>query len=398
MRAMRTMTAASLLVVAACVGGDAAPDASLDAHVIIVPDPIDAPLVLVDAAPRDAAPEGEAPIFDAFPCLTRSLDLDVATLAGCAAPGAVDGARSVAKFNDPVGVALGPDGDVYVADHANHRIRAVKPDGATRTVVDQGDFRWPRGVVFASDGTLYVTTEANPEGRTDDDSGTLWIVDGAARRATVVLADVGRPAGLAALEDGRVAMADPVHHTVRLLVKTQEMDQPPVYSIEPLAGADGVAGFVNATGGAARFREQSGIAALPDGSVVVADRGNHRIRRVTPDGAVTTFAGRGGIGREDGAAADARFSAPLDVAADDGGDVWVSDGDNHVIRKIAGGEVTTVAGIGTGGYEDSEDRMTAAFFGMEGIEVAPDGQTVWVADGTRGDDLPYHRVRRIRFP
>jgi hypothetical protein len=203
---------------------------------------------------------------------------------------------------------------------------------------------------------------------------------------------------MAALPDGRIALADPARHVVRLLGRVPTDGGPGPYTLGALAGGMNQAGYVNAGGGAARFDTPSGIAVLPDGSLVVADQGNHRIRHVELDGTVTLFAGSGDPDFLDGAASDARFDTPLDVAADDAGNVYVADGENHVIRRIAAGVVTTVAGSGVSGYQDSNDHLEALFYGLEGIEAAPDGATLWLADGARGENLPYNRVRRIRFP
>lgn len=381
----------------ACLTEQAAPDAGIDAPFIVVL-PVDAPPRVIDAPIRDAPPPVEGPIYDAFPCVRPTLQRKAATLAGCAAPGAVDGDRNVARFDNPVNVVLGPDGDVYVADHGNHRIRAVTPSGTTRTVIDHGGFRRPWGMAFATDGTFFVQTDENDRGELDDSTGTIWIVDRSARMATVVRRNEGRPRGMVALPDGRVALADPAHHVVRILGRVATDGGPAVYSISGLAGGNNQAGYVNATGGAARFNGPRGLAVLPDESILVADEHNHRIRRVQLNGVVTTFAGAGGEGAEDGPVGDARFDAPFDVAASMDGVVFVSDGDNHLIRRIADDMVSTVAGTGVGGYEDSDELRDAAFFGMEGIDVAPDGMTLWIADGSRGELLPYHRVRRVSFP
>ena len=67
------------------------------------------------------------------------------------------------------------------------------------------------------------------------------------------------------------------------------------------------------------------------------------------------------------------------------------------LRVLADGAVATVAGAGTGGWLDGP-RLTAQFWGLEGLAVAADGRTLWVADGSRGEDVPYHRVRRVELP
>jgi hypothetical protein len=115
--------------------------------------------------------------------------------------------------------------------------------------------------------------------------------------------------------------------------------------VSTVAGAPGASGFVDGKAGAARFGQIGDIAVDPAGNVLVADPYNNAVRRVTPDGVVTTLAG-GTAGYQDGPAAQARFSTPLGVSADLAGNVYVADADNCVIRKIdTAGVVSTVAGI-----------------------------------------------------
>jgi sugar lactone lactonase YvrE len=398
---MAMAVALAALAQAACMTDQGIADAAIDSSTIIVP-MFDAAPVRIDAAVRDAPPPLDARVADAFPCIVRGLNTNAATLSGCATPGFADGDRNATRFNNPVNAVLGPDGDIYVADSYNNRIRAVKPSGATRTVVDQENFRRPFGMAFTPDGTLYVETDENDLGEYTPTSGTLWIVDRSAKTAFVVLANVGRPHGMAALPDGRVVLADPLHHVVKLFVKSIVVGdagpQPPTYAIANLAGSTDMPGYANATGGAARFREPTGVALLGTDRVVVADRGNNRIRVIDLGGKVENFAGIG-QGKADGdALTEAQFDEPGDVAVDDAGNVYVSDLANHLIRKIADGRVDIIAGDGSGGYEDDNDLRVARFFGMEGIDIAGDGKTLWVADGTRGEDLPYHRVRIVKLP
>jgi hypothetical protein len=133
-----------------------------------------------------------------------------------------------------------------------------------------------------------------------------------------------------------------------------------------------------------------------DNSILVADQTNNRIRRVTLTGVVTTFAGTGAEGMQNGSVATATFDGPQGVAIA-GENIYVADTFNHVIRRITGGQVTTQAGDGIAGFVDAEGTA-AEFFGLEGISVTPDGSVLWIADGSGGEDVPFHRVRRLRVP
>jgi hypothetical protein len=134
---------------------------------------------------------------------------------------------------------------------------------------------------------------------------------------------------------------------------------------------------------------------MPTGTIVVADQTDHWLRAVTLAGVVSTFAGTS-VGSVDGPRLTSRFDQPTALAVDAAGDVFVSDVVAHRIRRVAAdGTVATVAGDGTAGFVDGAGAA-AEFYGQEGIAVTPDGLTLYVADGTGGDDsTPYNRVRKI---
>lgn len=328
------------------------------------------------------APDAGTPDDCEVPALTGG----VSTLAGCGAAGTSDGERDVARFANPVNVAIGADGEVYVADFDNNRVRVIERDGSTRTLIEQENFARPFGLAVVG-STLYVQTDDNDRGEHSDMTGTIWRVDTATGAASVVARDLGRPRGLLALPGGRLAISDHKHHAVRLIdIATG--------AVSDLAGSFDQAGMTDARGGAARFSAPYGLALLPDGRIAVADYGNNRIRAIELDGDVTTLAGTGTAGAADGGAAAASFDAPQDVAADSAGNLYVADSDNFQIRKLtADGQVITLVGDGTGGYRDSAELLDARIFGLEGIDVSADGTRLVIADGSRGDDGPYHRVR-----
>ncbi|HXC68970.1 MAG TPA: NHL repeat-containing protein [Pyrinomonadaceae bacterium] len=185
------------------------------------------------------------------------------------------------------------------------------------------------------------------------------------------------PFGIAVAADGTIYVTDAGENN-----RIQKFT--PDGNVTTIAG--GVEGF--ADGDKASFNTPSGIALAPDGSLIVADTGNNRIRRVTPAGQTSTVAGDGTAGYVDGPANRAQFNGPIGVAVDVNGNIYVADTYNDRIRLITpDGQVSTVAGKGTPGFADG-DRNTALFDTPCGVVVANDG-TLIVAD--TGND----RLRRI---
>jgi sugar lactone lactonase YvrE len=145
------------------------------------------------------------------------------------------------------------------------------------------------------------------------------------------------------------------------------------------AFAGGREGLLDGTGSAAAFNTPSAVAFDRRGNLYVADTGNHAIRKITPAGVVTTLAGNGKPGDADGIGAAAQFNGPVGLAVDKAGNVFVADTYNDRIRRIApDGTVTTVAGTGQPGDADGAAH-TAGFDTPSGIAVAPDG-TLYIAD------------------
>jgi DNA-binding beta-propeller fold protein YncE len=309
------------------------------------------------------------------------------TLAGDAQAGYVDGNRCAARFHNPVNVAVGPDGTVYVADFDNGKIRVLDADGNTSTLIAQQDFSRPFGMAFGPDGSFYVSTDNDPNNQHNAMSGSIWKVDLAAKKATAVAVDLGRPRELFVLKDGRIVATDYQNHVVELV-------DPATGRVTPLAGMWGVKGFADGAGAAARFAQPYGIVQRSDGSLVVNDYENQKLRIVTLAGTVTTMAGTTG-GYTDGAMADAKFNHPQGLAIDASDNIYLTDTDNFRVREISGSNITTVAGNGMDGYVDSADPLQAQFNGLEGLGVASDGSKVYVADGSRGEDTPYNHIRVI---
>lgn len=336
---------------------------------------------------------GDAPALDprTDPAMATPIEgSGVITLAGGAQSGLADGMGTSARFNNPANLALGPDGNVYVADHDNGEIRLVRPSGMTLTFTRQAGFSHPFGLAFAPDGTLYAQTDSDDRGDRSIHGGMIWRLDRRTGAATPVARNAGRPRGLLALPDGRLVMVDNEHHVVRLL-------DPRTGAMTDLAGVTDAPGFADGTGAAARFDQPSDVVLTSDNRLIVADRSNHRLRVVTLDGVVSTYVGTGAPGSIDGHWSTASFNLPQGLGVDAEGNVFVTEMGGFNVRRVSiDGMVTTVAGVGAPGYADGEAPQ-AMFFGMEGLDVSADGQTLYVADGNRGGTEASHRIRRIEL-
>ena len=186
------------------------------------------------------------------------------------------------------------------------------------------------------------------------------------------------PFGVAVAKDGTIYVADAGEsNRIRKIS--------PDGNVTTLAG--GREGFADGVGQAASFNTPSALALGPHGDLFVADTANNRIRKITPDGHVSTVAGGGTAGYVDGPVDKAQFNGPIGLAVSEGGDIYVADTYNDVIRMITTeGQVTTIAGAGSPGYADGEQK--AALFDTPcGIVIV--GTTLIVAD--TGND----RLRRV---
>ncbi|MCL2626222.1 MAG: NHL repeat-containing protein [Cystobacterineae bacterium] len=205
-----------------------------------------------------------------------------------------DGTGTTARFNNPWGITIdNRTGNLYVADTENHRIRRVTPAGVVSTFAGSGPIGKGNGD-FADGNALTVARFKSPYGITVDSAGNLYVADSDNNRIRKVT-----PEGV----------------------------------VSTLAG-DGVAEFRDGAGSAARFYHPRGIAADAMGNLYVADTYNHRIRKVTPTGVVTTFAGSGRCGSLNGTRTAAQFCNPNGIAIDSKGNLYVADSTNHRIRKI----------------------------------------------------------------
>ena len=316
--------------------------------------------------------------------------LTITHLAGAnGGPGWSDGTGSAARFVSPSGVAVDGYGTVYVADTQNHTIRKITPSGVVSTLAGLA------GSLGSADGTGSAARFVSPSGVAVGGSGYVYVADYAAGTIRKVdlsgvvstLADragaqFSQPYGVAADGSGTVYVADRGNHTIRKVT--------PAGVASTLAGLAGSYGSADGNGSAARFASPSGVAVDGSGNVYVADSDNQTIRKVTPDGAVSTLAGLArSYGSVDGTGSAARFHNPTGVAVDGTGNVYVADTDNDTIRLITpSGVVSTIAGLAGAGGSTDGTGSTARFSWPQGAAVDGSGN-VYVADNQN------HSIRKV---
>ncbi len=309
-------------------------------------------------------------------------DGTVSTVAG-GVGGYAEGKGNAAKFAWPMGVAVTADGSLLVADRDNHRIRKVAPDGTVSTLAGSAigladgpgvlaKFSAPSDVVVDTAGSAYVTDTGNHRIRKITVDGAVTSLNlntgGNAIDGPAAAAKLAFPLGLAVDGSGNVWIADTNNQLIR------RMDI--AGSVVTIAG--NTIGFVNGAGRfAGRFNAPVGLALLPDGSVVVAEKGNASLRRVSLDGSTTTLAGAPQNGFADGMGGDARFYNPHGVVVDKLGNLIVADSGNNRIRKVwmqwSGCADLTGASKYTAGSSCKAIQAVAKWSGSPHYYVDPNG-------------------------
>ena len=321
-----------------------------------------------------SADESEVAVFG---CMPRSA-YHVANYAGTGEGGATDGNREQATFNMVQGIAFDFVGNMYIADALNHKIRKINKNGDVSVFAGSGnagsadgpvataEFLQPDCIAVDKSGNVYVTDFNNKIRKisttgivsTFAGSGLYGDTDGAAS-----IASFKYPENMAFDAQGNLYVTDSQGYKIRKVT--------PSGAVSTYAGT-GAAGAKDGPAKQATFVEPLGIAVDAVGNVFVSD-GNHKIRKISKKGFVSTYAGTGKYGFADGPASLAKFYLPGNLAFDANNNLFVADGGNYKVRKISPvGWVTTVAGSGTRGNNNGPGHK-ATFDGPTGIGISPDG-------------------------
>lgn len=304
----------------------------------------------------------------------------VSTFAGSSTAGQRDGPRSSAQFFQLLGIAIDRQGALYVLDTVqgpyNVAVRKIGTDGVVRTLRWDtspglgGTLARPVGLAVGDDGRIYIANMGRHQIVELTGDGELVAVAGTGvpgyTNGALDRARFNEPGAIALTDDGVLFVADEGNHVIRRIVlpdggpgtpglavaEAPEFPRVDGVRVEVFAGRpgstlSGVPRFADGPARTALFDGPRGMALDADRNVIVADSRNHAVRRVAPDGRVMTIAGGNGRGALDGLCAEAQFAEPEGVAVDDAGFIFVADSEGNRIRRISPEcIVTTVAGGG----------------------------------------------------
>ena len=317
--------------------------------------------------------------------------------------------RQTLQLLYPNGLALDEQGNLFISDIGAHCIFKLDRRGRLTVVAGTGEagfsgdggpaklarLRSPHDLLVDPQGNLLVADTGNQRIRRIDGRGTITTVAGDGRalqsnyNGLPPPLSLNNPQGLALTTDGSLLIADTYNHVVRRL------DQQGKLTI--LAGS--VAGYGGDGGPAekAQLNLPMAVAVSPDGSILISDAGNSRLRRVAPDGRIQTVAGYGpaqdtygaGFAGDGGPLEKAKFFSPTDLKFDAAGQLFICDSGNHRIRVWRQNIVTTVAGTGQLGFLGEGQVATAAALNSpQKLALTKDGG-FFIADRAN------QRVRRV---
>ncbi len=329
--------------------------------------------------------------------------------------GYLDGPANTARFHEPIGLTIDQHGNLYVSDWVNHRIRKITPQGDVLTIAGGGEpgpngdlvdgagaaarFWGPEGLAVDAQGNIYVADTLNnrirrirPDGSVStlagSGPGTRYGYDGALVDGPAETARFNDPSDVVVDSKGTLFVTDRLNHVIRKIT--------PDGYVTTFVG-DGKPGSTDGIGKGASLELPNRIAIDKEDNLYITegrglDLGEYtygfKVRKITPDGRVTTLAGTGEPGYRDGPGKSAQFTLPIGIDVDDNGIVYVSDSEAQRIRRIdKDGMVSTVAGDGEAGYRDGNAGQ-AEFYSPRDIAIAPEG-TLYIADWKN------HRIRRI---
>jgi RHS repeat-associated protein len=321
------------------------------------------------------------------------------------------GLATAAGLSRVHGLAVGPDGSIYLTDTDNGVIRRIAPDGTISTVAGGGTpasgngdggpatsaaLTTPTDVTVGPDGSLYIADSGTNSIRKVSSAGTITTyagggapTDGPGDNGPATSAALSSPQGVAAAPDGRVYIADTSHNRIRVVTLDGR--------ISTVAGggspADGLGDGL--PGPQAALNHPLSVAVAADGAVYVADSDNNRVRKIGMDGLITTYAGTGVAGNtgDGNAATAAELVNPTSVSVDHNGTVTITESLSNLIRQVdSQGVIRSVAGNGTAGFSGDNGPALQAQLNRPSDTVVDQQGRLWIADTNN------LRVRRLAIP
>lgn len=326
----------------------------------------------------------------------------VSTLAGQAGvSGFTDGTGNSARFNTPSAVTSDKQGNIYVADRLNHRIRKI--NGSVNVTVYAGtggtgsadgpalsaSFNQPAGIACDTLGNLYIADNGNYKIRKIDSNGNVSTIAGTGvfgnSNGPASTARFGSPTGIAVSPDGSVIYVSEYNtHVIRKITNGQ---------VSTVAGSVFLPGSNDGTGAAASFDHPHGLWLEGNGNLLIADEFNHKIRRMTPAGLVSTLVGNGTAGSTNGSPLAAQLNSPASICMDAYANLFISETGGQTIRRFSTSTAQVTAYAGSTGLTGSTNGSgtAARFHNPMGITFNPNDQALYLADKDN------HTIRKIVF-
>lgn len=320
----------------------------------------------------------------------------VSHFAGTGVGGLSNGTALQSRFLNPAEMVCDDDGNIYVADNFNHVIRKIDTAGIVTTFAGRGTsgyqdgtntnsaFYVPTGLALDADGNLYVSEQFNrrirkitPEGvvTTFAGSGSIGNIDGNGTNASFT-----QPMGIAMDKNGYLYVADLGAHCIRRIS--------PSGNVITFAGFANSSGYINGVTNAARFTFPRSIAVDENDNVFITDGGNYMVRVISNNGMVYTYAGTNTIGFKDGFQFNSLFGGLGGLAFDKSGILYVADTGNNCIRRIEKNSlVSTVTGVTNAGFVDGIVQQ-AQFTTPYGLVFDKDNNLLVT-------ELNAHRIRKM---
>jgi sugar lactone lactonase YvrE len=328
-----------------------------------------------------------APLF-LIACANPKDPAIVSTYAGNGKMGMSNGSAMEASFANPMGICSDDKGNLYVADSHNNIVRKIDRNGNVSTIAGsdsagnldgngiRASFFYPEAVFADHNGNVYVSDTHNNLIRKIDSNGMVTTVAGLRsgyenKMKQGLGIKLDNPAGICVDLQGNLFIADWANNVIREISSDG--------SAKILAGTIGIRGANDGQGTEASFYLPWGM--VPDslGNVYVTDFRNNMIRKISTAGIVSTMAGSTTRGSTDGLGKAASFFHPAGIAIDKKGNLYVADSGNNKIRKITpDGMVTTFAGNGSRGNANGR-ALDASFYKPYALAIGPDG-SLFVAD------------------
>ncbi len=365
--------------------------------------------------PQDVAigPNSTILIADAGNGAIRSVTLTKTSIGPAGTISTISGSGSIGLSGDgtaiglamlaPFSVAADSTGNIFIAEFGTNRIRKIDTKGNIATAIGDGNqgfagdagapakvqMNLPTGVAVDSSGTVYFADSNNNRIRKLSGSTVSTVAgNGLLSRSgdggAAISAQLNAPLGVALDTQGNLYIADTSNNQVRKVT--------PAGVISTIAGTGtaGSAGDGNAAT-AAQLNAPQGLAVDSAGALYIADVQNHKVRKVA-GGIITTFAGSGtaGFGGDGGSAGSAQLNLPMGVAVDAAGNVYIAEFGNNRVRKVTvNGNIDTLAGSGANGYSgDGLQAKTAQLNGPQAVAVDSTG-IVYIADSVN------NRIRKV---